>query len=116
MANAKSKKGVIGILTGGGDVPGLNPAIRAVTFRAIREGCQVIGIRRGWAGLVDIVREKDYDNSENFQTLSEDMVNRTGRTGGTFLHTSRTNPTRVEKGRVPPHLQSTYHAEKNDLT
>ena len=71
----KTKKGVIGILTGGGDVPGLNPAIRAVTIRALREGCQVIGIRRGWAGLVDMVREKDYDNSENFQTLSEDLVN-----------------------------------------
>src|SRR5271168_881613 len=82
----------------------------------MREGCQVIGIRRGWAGLVDIVREKDYDNSENFQTLSEDLVNRTGRTGGTFLHTSRTNPTRVEKDRVPPHLRETYSAEKNDLT
>ncbi len=69
----KTKKGVIGILTGGGDVPGLNPAIRAVTIRALREGCQVIGIRRGWAGLVDMVRDKDYDNTENFQTLSEDL-------------------------------------------
>ena len=76
----------------------------------------MIGIRRGWAGLVDIVREKDHDNSENFQTLSEDLVNRTGRTGGTFLHTSRTNPGKVEKARVPLHLQSTYTAEKNDLT
>src|SRR6202162_3626606 len=116
MANVKTKKGVIGILTGGGDVPGLNPAIRAVTIRALREGCQVIGIRRGWAGLVDIVREKDYDNSDNFQTLSEDLVSRTGRTGGTFLHTSRTNPSRVEKSRVPPHLRDAYNAEKNDLT
>ena len=107
----KAKKGVIGILTGGGDVPGLNPAIRAVTIRALREGCQVIGIRRGWAGLVDMVREKDYDNSENFQTLSEDLVNRTGRTGGTFLHTSRTNPSRVKKSSVPAHLQSSYNAE-----
>ncbi|HEY3619212.1 MAG TPA: 6-phosphofructokinase, partial [Candidatus Sulfotelmatobacter sp.] len=112
----KTKKGVIGILTGGGDVPGLNPAIRAVTIRALREGCEVIGIRRGWAGLVDIVREKDYDNSENFQTLSEDLVNRTGRTGGTFLHSSRTNPSKVKKSSVPAHLQSTYAAEKNDLT
>src|SRR6266481_7531214 len=115
-ANVKTKKGVIGILTGGGDVPGLNPAIRAVTIRAMREGCQVIGIRRGWAGLVDIVREKDYDNSENFQTLTEDLVNRTGRTGGTFLHTSRTNPSKVNKASVPAHLQSEYNAEKNDLT
>ncbi len=112
----KTKKGVIGILTGGGDVPGLNPAIRAVTIRALGEGCQVIGIRRGWAGLVDMVREKDYDNRENFQTLSEDLVNLVGRTGGTFLHTSRTNPSKVKKSSVPAHLQSAYNGEKNDLT
>jgi len=112
----KTKKGVIGILTGGGDVPGLNPAIRAVTIRALGEGCQVIGIRRGWAGLVDIVREKDYDNTQNFQTLSEDLVNLVGRTGGTFLHTSRTNPSKVKKSNVPAHLQSAYNAEQNDLT
>src|SRR6202043_3758691 len=104
MANVNSKKGVIGILTGGGDVPGLNPAIRAVTIRAVREGYQVIGLRRGWAGLVDIIREKDYDNSDNFQTLTEELVNRAGRTGGTFLHSSRTNPAKVKKDSVPPHL------------
>jgi 6-phosphofructokinase len=116
MANIKSKKGVIGILTGGGDVPGLNPAIRAVTFRALREGYQVIGLRRGWAGLVDIVREKDYDNSNNFQTLTEEIVNRAGRTGGTFLHSSRTNPAKVKKDQVPTHLQGNYNADRNDLT
>jgi len=71
MASIARKNGIIGILTGGGDVPGLNPAIRAVTIRAIREGYQVIGIRRGWSGLVDIIREKDYDNSNNFQILTE---------------------------------------------
>jgi 6-phosphofructokinase len=109
-------KGVIGILTGGGDVPGLNPAIRAVTIRAMREGYKVIGLRRGWAGLVDIVRDKDYDNSNNFQTLSEEIVNRAGRTGGTFLHTSRTNAAQVKKSHVPPHLKGAYPAEKNDLT
>jgi ATP-dependent phosphofructokinase / diphosphate-dependent phosphofructokinase len=116
MANLNTKKGVIGILTGGGDVPGLNPAIRAVTFRAIREGCKVIGLRRGWGGLVDIVREKDYDNSDNFQSLTEEIVNRAGRTGGTFLHSSRTNPGKVKKAAVPQHLQGTYNAETNDLT
>src|SRR6201998_4519237 len=116
MSNVKKVKGVIGILTGGGDVPGLNPAIRAVTIRALREGCEVIGIRRGWAGLVDIVREKDYDNSENFQVLSEDIVNRAGRTGGTFLHSSRTNPGKVKKSAVPHHLQSPYNADVNALT
>jgi ATP-dependent phosphofructokinase / diphosphate-dependent phosphofructokinase len=116
MAIGNGKKGVIGILTGGGDVPGLNPAIRAVTIRALREGYQVIGLRRGWASLVDMVRDKDYDNSDNFQSLSEELVNRAGRTGGTFLHTSRTNPGKVKKASVPLHLQDTYNAEKNDLT
>ena len=76
MAYMNTKKGVIGILTGGGDVPGLNPAIRAVTIRAIREGYEVIGLRRGWASLVDMVREEDYDNSQNFQSLTEELVNR----------------------------------------
>jgi 6-phosphofructokinase 1 len=116
MANINVKKGVIGILTGGGDVPGLNPAIRAVTFRALREGYEVIGIRRGWGGLVDIVRDDKYDNSNNFQRLTEDVVNRAGRTGGTFLHSSRTNPARVSKSSVPDHLKDQYTDERNDLT
>jgi 6-phosphofructokinase 1 len=116
MANINVRKGVIGILTGGGDVPGLNPAIRAVTFRALREGYEVIGIRRGWAGLVDIVRDEKYDNSNNFQRLNEDVVNRAGRTGGTFLHSSRTNPARVSKNSVPDHLKGQFNEEKNDLT
>lgn len=110
------KKGVIGILTGGGDVPGLNPAIRAVTIRALREGYQVIGIRRGWGGLVDIVRDKNADNGNNYQSLTEEIVNRAGRTGGTFLHTSRTNPGKVRKDDVPEHLKDKYAEEKNDLT
>src|SRR5512143_1606937 len=116
MANVKTKKGVIGILTGGGDVPGLNPAIRAVTIRALREGYQVVGIRRGWAGLVDIIRDKDADNSGNYQFLTEEIVNRAGRTGGTFLHTSRTRPSSVKKDSVPLHLRDQYKDEKNDLT
>ena len=110
------KKGVIGILTGGGDVPGLNPAIRAVTIRALREGYSVIGLRRGWASLVDTVRDAEYDNSDNYQILTEELVNRAGRTGGTFLHSSRTNPSKVSKASVPKHLQDTYSADKNDLT
>src|SRR5215216_4545168 len=113
--NAK-KPGVIGILTGGGDVPGLNPAIRAVTIRATREGYKVIGIRRGWAGLIDVVRDADADNSNNFQVLTEEVVNRAGRTGGTFLHTSRTNPSRVRRDRLPPALQEKYTDDVNDLT
>jgi ATP-dependent phosphofructokinase / diphosphate-dependent phosphofructokinase len=116
MMAAAGKKGVIGILTGGGDVPGLNPAIRAVTIRALREGYSVIGLRRGWASLVDTVRDAEYDNSDNYQVLTEELVNRAGRTGGTFLHSSRTNPSKVSKASVPKHLQDTFSAEKNDLT
>ena len=113
---SKKKPGVIGILTGGGDVPGLNPAIRAVTIRALREGYQVIGLRRGWAGVTEITREKDADNSNNYQVLTEEIVNRAGRTGGTFLHTSRTKPSKIKKDDVPVHLRDKYNADENDLT
>jgi len=116
MANINKIKGTIGILTGGGDVPGLNPAIRAVTIRARREGYRVIGIRRGWAGTIDIVRDDNYDNSENFQELTSQIVNKAGRTGGTFLHSSRTRPSHVAKNAVPEHLRDQYNDEMNDLT
>ncbi|HUF37448.1 MAG TPA: ATP-dependent 6-phosphofructokinase [Anaerolineales bacterium] len=116
MATLNKIKGVIGILTGGGDVPGLNPAIRAVTIRARREGFKVYGLRRGWAGPVNINPDKDADNSAFVQELSEDVVNRAARTGGTFLHTSRTNPSRVKKVEVPEHLQDKYVDEVNDMT
>jgi 6-phosphofructokinase 1 len=110
------KPGAIAILTGGGDVPGLNPAIRAVTIRALREGCQVIGIRRGWAGLTEVIRDKAADNSNNYMLLTEEIVNRAGRTGGTFLHTSRTNPARMRKGDLPEILRDKYTADRNDVT
>ena len=116
MARVKGKKGVIGILTGGGDVPGLNPAIRAVTIRALREGYEVVGIRRGWAGAIEITRDKKADNSNNFQILTEGVVNKAGRTGGTFLHTSRMRPSHIAKADVPEYLQDTYSDEVNDLT
>lgn len=110
------KKGRIGILTGGGDVPGLNPAIRAVTIRALREGYEVVGLRRGWAGIVDVVRDKKADNSNNVMTLTEEVVNKAGRTGGTFLHTSRARPSHMKLSEVPDHLKDTYNQEMNDLT
>ncbi|RMD48246.1 MAG: ATP-dependent 6-phosphofructokinase [Ignavibacteria bacterium] len=116
MSNIKTSKGRIAILTGGGDVPGLNPAIRAVTIRARREGYEVIGIRRGWGGMIDIIRDEKADNSHNFIELTEELVNKTGRTGGTFLHTSRTRPSHVPKANVPEHLKDTYTDEINDLT
>ena len=116
MANVNEIKGTIGILTGGGDVPGLNPAIRAVTIRALREGYRVIGLRRGWAGILELTRDKKADNSRHFITLTEEIVNRTGRTGGTFLHSSRTKPSKMPAANVPPQYQDKYKEEINDLT
>ena len=97
-------------------MPGLNPAIRAVTIRAIREGYQVIGIRHGWEGTIKIIPDKDADNSEHYQILTEETVNKAGRTGGTFLHTSRTRPSHVSRENVPDHLRDRYKDEINDLT
>ena len=116
MTTVKRKKGTIGILTGGGDVPGLNPAIRAVTIRAIREGFQVIGLRRGWKGVVSYVRDRKLHQEDCCQLLTEEIVNRVGRTGGTFLHTSRTRPSHIPKDEVPDHLRDAYKDAFNDLT
>nr|MBN2278109.1 ATP-dependent 6-phosphofructokinase [candidate division Zixibacteria bacterium] len=116
MADTNTSKGVIAILTGGGDVPGLNPAIRAVTIRAIREGYKVIGLRRGWAGTIELIRNKKADNSTSFMVLTEEIVNKAGRTGGTFLHSSRTHPGHVRRENIPLHLQDKYNDDVNDLT
>ena len=116
MAHTKKIKGVIGILTGGGDVPGLNPAIRAITIRANREGYKVIGLRRGWAGITELLRDKKADNSNCFINLTNEIVDKAGRTGGTFLHSSRTKPSHMPKDKVPEHLKSSYNEEINDLT
>ena len=109
-------KGTIGILTGGGDVPGLNPAIRAITVRALREGYRVIGIRKGWEGMIRIDRDRPVEEQDYCQVLNAQQVNKVGRTGGTFLHTSRTQPSKVKKNKVPAPLQKTYSQDINDLT
>ena len=116
MAHTKKIKGVIAILTGGGDVPGLNPAIRAITIRANREGYKVIGLRRGWAGITELLRDKKADNSGCYLALTNEIVDKAGRTGGTFLHSSRTRPSHMPKDKVPDHLKSSYNKETNDLT
>jgi 6-phosphofructokinase len=116
MANVNLKKGIIGILTGGGDVPGLNPAIRAITIRAIREGYDVVGIRRGWGGFIEMVRDEHAANTDHYLMLTENLVNKIGRTGGTFLHTSRVRPSHVPLVNVPEHLRGAYKGETNDLT
>jgi 6-phosphofructokinase 1 len=115
MANVNKHKGTIGILTGGGDVPGLNPAIRGVTVRALREGYRVLGIRRGWAGLIELNRD-EAPSADLVVDLTESVVNKVGRTGGTFLHTSRTRPSHVPPTSVPIHLRDSYTEELNDMT
>src|SRR6478736_4606316 len=96
----------IGILTGGGDVPGLNPCIKAVVNRVVHDGHEVVGRRRGWAGLLQHDLDDPASAAEWFQPLTPATVRTIDRTGGTFLHTSRTNPSRVRPGEVPDHLAS----------
>ena len=94
----------IGILTGGGDVPGLNPCIKAVVNRVAHEGHEVVGLRRGWGALLHHVPGDPESRREWFQELTPANVRTVDRTGGTFLHTSRTNPSRVRPKEVPAHL------------
>jgi 6-phosphofructokinase 1 len=96
----------IGILTGGGDVPGLNACIKAVVMRATAEGHQVTGIRRGWAGLVEIDPENPLSIQVGTVPLDPAVVRTIDRTGGTFLHTSRTNPAKVKQGDEPAFLSA----------
>ncbi len=104
----------IGILTGGGDVPGLNPCIKAAVYRATDEGHEVIGIRRGWGGLL-------YLNPDDKQTFAEHTIPLTkantrtiDRTGGTYLHTSRTNPGRMKSKDIPGFLKSSMKSSETD--
>jgi 6-phosphofructokinase len=97
-------KGTIGILTGGGDVPGLNQCIKTVVNRGASEGYRIMGIRRGWDGLVQINPDDPQSIARNVSELNPSMVRTIDRTGGTYLHTSRTNPARLRPEELPPHL------------
>ncbi len=97
----------LGILTGGGDVPGLNPAIKAVVEKAIDDGWEAVGIRQGWGGLLHCNLESPQARKNLFMDLTKSTVRTIDRTGGTFLHTSRTNPQRVKEPEVPDFLEGT---------
>ncbi len=101
----------IGILTGGGDVPGLNPCIKAVVNRVSEAGHSVVGIRRGWGGLLNANPEDPDTWSDHMTELTPDTVRTVDRTGGTFLHTSRTHPGRVAAGDVPDFLADSAEGE-----
>jgi ATP-dependent phosphofructokinase / diphosphate-dependent phosphofructokinase len=93
----------IGILTGGGDVPGLNSVIKSVVYNATEIGYEVVGIRRGWEGLTHMRRGSELD-SEYVRRLDRNNTRTIDRTGGTMLHTSRTNPSKMKRARLPAHV------------
>ena len=95
----------IGILTGGGDVPGLNAVIKNVVYRASEHGIEVVGIRRGWEGLTNVNFEDPGSTTRYVLPLSRENTRTVDRTGGTFLHSSRTNPSKMKK--IPEFLQGT---------
>jgi len=92
----------VGILTGGGDVPGLNSVIKSVVYRSAENGIEVVGFRRGWEGLTHLNLEDPESRARYLVPLTRENTRTVDRTGGTFLHSSRTNPTRMKK--LPPHL------------
>jgi len=106
----------IGVLTGGGDVPGLNLAIKSLTMATTKAGHEVVGIRRGWRGLVAASAERGADNSAHMRPLSIEDVRHIDRTGGTVLHSSRTNPSKMREKEMPEHLKSEGMEYPADVT
>ena len=104
----------IGILTGGGDVPGLNPCIKAAANRAIEEGHEIVGIRRGWAGLLELNPDDPASVEKNIWPLDRQTVRTIDRSGGTFLHSSRTNPSKVKATAVPEFLRDPDHPDAEE--
>ena len=104
----------IGVLTGGGDVPGLNPCIKAVVNRAIDEGYEVMGIRRGWGGLLELNPDDPTSVETHVIPLNKNTVRTIDRTGGTMLHTSRTHPGKVRSNAVPDFLKDPEHLEAEE--
>ena len=100
----------IGILTGGGDVPGLNSVIKSVVYRGSEIGYEVIGIRRGWEGLTHVDLKDPASRARYIHPLNRENTRTIDRTGGTYLHTSRTNPTKMKK--LPPVLEGQTFAKK----
>jgi 6-phosphofructokinase len=114
---AAKKALTLGILTGGGDVPGLNPCIKEVVYRGIEEGLRIFGIRRGWAGLLEFNPDDPESKALTIVELDKAKVRTIDRSGGTYLHTSRTNPGKVKYENVPEFLRGqAKEDELNDFT
>src|SRR3982074_623605 len=95
----------IGILTGGGDVPGLNAVIKSVTYRSSENDIEVVGLRRGWEALTPLNLADPASRSHSVIPLTRETPRTIGRHGGTMLHSSRTNPSKMQK--LPAHLAGT---------
>jgi len=115
---ARAKKPTIAVLTGGGDVPGLNACIKTLVYRGASEGLRVLGIRRGWRGLLEYNPEEPDASREAIQELEPPEVRTIDRYGGTYLHTSRTNPSSARKKDVPEYLKGEFkdENERKDFT
>jgi len=98
----------LAVLTGGGDVPGLNPAIKAIVNEASARGWRVTGFRRGWAGPLNYNPDDPGASADWIADLRPEVVRHIDRTGGTVLHTTRTNPSKVREAELPPFLQARY--------
>ncbi len=105
---------IIGVLTGGGDVPGLNPCMKAVVTGALEEGYRVFGVTRGWAGLLEYNPDEPSTHDINVRNLEMKDVRTVDRTGGTFLHTSRTNPSNMSLEKVPDFLKNSGWGKPNE--
>ena len=118
MKKTGTKKRTIAILTGGGDVPGLNPCIKTLVYRGAHEGVRVIGIRRGWAGLLEFNPDDPKTADKGFQEIHPQDVRTIDRSGGTYLHTSRTNPSAVRIKEAPGFLRKSFKKKetKKDFT
>jgi 6-phosphofructokinase len=118
MKRTPKKKPKIAILTGGGDVPGLNACIKTLVYRGEGEGLKVMGIRRGWAGLLEYNPEDPKTAKHCLQELRREEVRTIDRSGGTYLHTSRTNPSAARLKDAPEFLKKLYkkEEEKKDFT
>ena len=116
MKSNSKREHTIAILTGGGDVPGLNPCIKTVVYRSHMEGIRVIGIRRGWAGILEYNPDDPVTNHKCFQVLNPPEVRTIDRSGGTYLHTSRINPSAVREKDIPPFLKKEFKKGTRDFT
>ncbi|AAM71496.1 MAG TPA: phosphofructokinase [Chlorobaculum sp.] len=105
----------IGVLTGGGDAPGINACIKTIVTISTEKGYRVTGIRRGWNGLLAFDPDDPASRTEHIVDLDSELVRRIDRTGGTLLHTSRINPGNLKKKEIPPFLRNSPHLLRTGL-